>query len=196
MIFLRLIDWEEYLISRESGLGGNNLSLNRSIGKEIWIRTLVSIDPVYTNYEENSSAPNPTTREWKTAAVPLPVLMDIGINLPSSDHPPLGVLSATRVGMYAASFQSGNRSANGNLMGIDRASFGQTAFFRSDYVTGSLNGLLNCLASTPNAVLVDQTTWERFNLEVGSTLDILVTINQSVFQTSFTVAGVFGRFPI
>ena len=80
-------------------------------------------------------------------------------------------------------------------MGIDRAGFGQTAFFRSDFATESLNGLLNRLASTPDAVLVDQTTWERFNLEVGSTMDIRVTINQTEFPTSFTVAGVFSRFP-
>jgi putative ABC transport system permease protein len=116
--------------------------------------------------------------------------------LPVSDHLSLpGVLSATRVGIYEAGFQSGNRSANGNLMGIDRASFGQTAFFRSDFATEPLNGLLNRLASTPDAILVDQTTWERFNLEVGSTLDVRVTINQTVFPTSFIVAGVFTRFP-
>src|SRR5690606_35390368 len=69
------------------------------------------------------------------------------------------------------------------------------AFFRSDFATEPLNGLLNRLASTPDAILVDQTTWERFNLEVGSTLDVRVTINQTVFPTSFIVVGVFTRFP-
>lgn len=116
--------------------------------------------------------------------------------LPISDHLSLpGVQMATRVGIYEAGFQSGNRSANGQVMGIDRADFGQVAFFRTDFAAESLNGLLNRLASSPDAVLVDQNTWERFNLETGSTLDVRVTINNIVFPTSFTVAGVFERFP-
>lgn len=116
--------------------------------------------------------------------------------LPISDHLSLpGVQAAARVGKYEAGFQSGNRSANGQLMGVDRADFAQVAFFRADFAAESLNALLNRLASSPDAVLVDQTTWERFNLQTGSTLDVRVTINNTVFPISFTVAGVFERFP-
>lgn len=116
--------------------------------------------------------------------------------LPVSDHLSLpGVQAATRVGKYETGLQSGGRSVNGQLIGIDRADFGQTAFFREDFAAESLNGLLNRLASSPDAVLVDQNTWERFNLEVGSTLDARVVISGTVFPTSFTVAGVFERFP-
>jgi len=116
--------------------------------------------------------------------------------IPVSDHLALpGVQAATRVGTYDASLNAGGRTANGVLMGIDRGDFSRVAFFRLDFANESLNALMNRLASSPDAVLVDQSTWERFNLNVGDKLDVRVTTGGEILETGFTVAGVFERFP-
>ena len=80
-----------------------------------------------------------------------------------------GVVAAARVGQYSASLSSSGRSASGQVFGIDRADFSQVAFFRDDFAAEPLNGLLNRLAASPDAVLVDQGTWERFSLHTGDT---------------------------
>jgi putative ABC transport system permease protein len=116
--------------------------------------------------------------------------------LPISDHLNLpGVQAAARVGSYTVSLSSGGRNANGQIMGIDTADFSQVAFFRDDFAAESLNGLLNRLSSSPDALLVDQGTWERFNLNTGDTLELRIEIGGQATTISFTVAGVFTRFP-
>ncbi len=116
--------------------------------------------------------------------------------LPVTDHLSLsGVESAARVGVYDASLNSGGRSTQGSLTGIDRADFAAVAFFRDDFAPESLNALLNRLASAPEAVLVDQATWERFNLNTGDTLEIRASINDENFTVTCKAAGVFTYFP-
>jgi putative ABC transport system permease protein len=117
--------------------------------------------------------------------------------IPVSDHLSLpGVQAAARVGQYNTSLNSGGRSASGQVLGIDRADFASVAFFRDDFAGEPLNALMNRLASSPDAVLVDAATWQRFNLNTGDTLDLLVTPSSGDPATiSFTVAGAFTRFP-
>jgi putative ABC transport system permease protein len=116
--------------------------------------------------------------------------------LPVQDHLHLpGVVAAARVGQYDASLTSGGHSANGQVFGVDRADFAQAAFFRDDFAAEPLNGLLNRLAASPDAVLVDQQTWERFSLHTGDPLALQVTVNGQPFQFSGVAVGVFTRFP-
>lgn len=116
--------------------------------------------------------------------------------VPVSDHLSLpGVQAATRVGTYDASLNSSGRSASGMVMGVDRGDFPAVAFFRADFATEPLNALMNRLASSPDAVLVDSSTWQRFSLNTGDTLDLRITSGGETFDTRFTVAGVFERFP-
>lgn len=116
--------------------------------------------------------------------------------MPISDHLRLpGVQAAARVGSYTASLASAGRNANGQIMGIDLADFAQVAFFRDDFATESLNGLLNRLSSSPDALLVDEGTWERFGLNTGDTLELQIESGGQATALSFTVAGVFNRFP-
>lgn len=116
--------------------------------------------------------------------------------LPVQDHLKLpGVVGAARVGQYNASLSSSGRSASGQLIGIDRADFSQVAFFRDDFAAEPLNGLLNRLAASPDAVLVDQGTWERFSLHTGDTITLRIDLNGQPVDLSCTVVGVFMRFP-
>lgn len=116
--------------------------------------------------------------------------------LPVQDHLQLpGVLAAARMGQYSASLSSSGRSASGQVFGIDRADFSQVAFFRDDFAAEPLNGLLNRLAASPDAVLVDQQTWERFSLHTGDTITLRIDLNGQLVNLSCTVVGVFTRFP-
>ncbi len=70
------------------------------------------------------------------------------------------------------------------------------AFFRDDFSGEPLNALMNRLASSPDAVLVDAASWQRFNLNTGDTLDLLVTPSSGDPATlKLIVAGAFTRFP-
>jgi putative ABC transport system permease protein len=116
--------------------------------------------------------------------------------LPIDEHLQLpGVESAARVANLSASLANSGRNTTGQLMGIDVADFAQVAFFRQDFAAESLNGLLNRMSSSPDAILVDQGTWERFGLNTGDTLEIQVGSGSKQTAISFTVAGVFNRFP-
>ncbi len=116
--------------------------------------------------------------------------------LPVQDHTQLpGVIAAARVGHYNASLSSSGRTANGQVFGVDRADFAQVAFFRDDFAAEPLNGLLNRMSASPDGVLVDQQTWERFHLRTGDPLALQINLNGQPFQLSCTVVGVFTRFP-
>jgi putative ABC transport system permease protein len=116
--------------------------------------------------------------------------------LPIEDHLTLpGVTAAARVGDYSVSLSGNGYKTSGRLLGIDRADFAQVAFFREDFANEPLISLLNRLAARPDAVLVDQQTWEDFGLNTGDSLTLKVDIQGETFEISSTVVGVFTRFP-
>ena len=116
--------------------------------------------------------------------------------IPVSDHLNLpGVLAAARVGRYEASLNLGGRTATGIVMGVDWAEFSKVAFFRTDFSSEPLNALMNRLASGSNSVLVDQATWEQYNLNTGDILDLRIDVGGENFTVRFAVAGVVSRFP-
>lgn len=116
--------------------------------------------------------------------------------LPIEDHLTLpGVAAATRVGDYTVSLSSSGYKTSGQILGIDRADFAQVAFFRDDFANEPLIGLLNRLAARPDAVLVDQQTWEGFGMNIGDTLPLKIDLDGETYELSLTVVGVFNRFP-
>jgi putative ABC transport system permease protein len=116
--------------------------------------------------------------------------------LPIQEHLDIpGVVAAARVGDYPADLSLSGHRTSGQLMGIDRVDFSQVAFFREDFASESLNGLLNRLASRPDALLVDQQTWINFGLNTGDTLTLQVDMQGQAVDLTFTVVGVFTRFP-
>ena len=116
--------------------------------------------------------------------------------LPIADHLNIpGVEAAARVGRYDASVTLSGSSVNGQALGVDRSDFAQVAFFRDDFANESFISLINRLAARPDAVLVDETTWEKFGLNTGDTLPIQFELQGEMFELNFTVVGVFSRFP-
>jgi putative ABC transport system permease protein len=115
--------------------------------------------------------------------------------LPVSDHLALpGVQAVARVGRYDGRFEAGGRSTSGTLVGLDRTDFPAVAFFRSDFASESLGGLMNRLASDPAALLVDRATWEQFHLNTGDQVSIQARIGER-HALSFKIAGVLDYFP-
>ena len=116
--------------------------------------------------------------------------------LPIAEHLNIpGVEAAARVGRYDASLSLSGSSASGEVLGIDRADFAQVAFFRDDFANESFISLLNRLAARPDAVLVDEETWQRFGLNTGDTLPVEIELQGETYDLSLTVVGVFMRFP-
>jgi putative ABC transport system permease protein len=86
------------------------------------------------------------------------------------------------------------RSADGRLIGVDRVDLPAVAFFRDDFASEPLVALMNRLASDPSALLVDRSTWERFNLNTGDSVELAVELEERQ-RLPFVVAGFFEFFP-
>jgi len=116
--------------------------------------------------------------------------------LPVSDHLELpGVQAAARVGRYAADLQTGGRRTTGRLIGLDRTDFPGVAFFRDDFASEPLIGLMNRLALEPSALLIDRSTWERLSLNAGDSVQLNITFSDERRTLGFKAAGVLDYFP-
>ena len=116
--------------------------------------------------------------------------------LPVSDHLSLkGVQAAARVGRYNAELEIGGRRNQGQLVGLDRTDFPNVAFFRDDFAPEPLVGLMNRLALEPEALLVDQSTWERLSISPGDQVQLRITFSGERRDLSFKAAGVLDYFP-
>ncbi len=104
-----------------------------------------------------------------------------------------GVEAATRVlrmPVFADGFE-GNVEAT--VLGIDRAEFGRSGWWRNDFSQESLGGLTNRLALDSRGVLVSRSFIEETGLQVGNDLSVFVEgISRPI---NFTIAGVLNYFP-
>ena len=100
--------------------------------------------------------------------------------LPVEDHLAVaGVEAATRVGNYGATVSIGGQQSSGQLVGIDRLDWPQVGFFRNDFASEPLIGLLNRLATRRNGLLVNQQFMQQRSLAVGDPLAITWKANVS-----------------
>ena len=117
--------------------------------------------------------------------------------LPVSDYTRVpGVQLATRVGQYPlAPNYSVGANEPGQFIGIDWRSYALAAFWRRDFATESLGGLLNALASTPDGVLLPETVMKEHTLELGDTVQAAVSLPDAVVPMTFKVVGTFKLWP-
>jgi putative ABC transport system permease protein len=107
-----------------------------------------------------------------------------------------GVLAATRVGSYKAQarwseFDEGDLK----MIGIDAQEFADVAFFREDFSGHELSKLLETLAGTNAALLVEKDFFERHQLQTGNHIALLVNMLGGYREIEFVVAGVIDYFP-
>ena len=116
--------------------------------------------------------------------------------LPVSDYLNApGVEQVTRVGRYPAHARLTSGSQVGAFMGIERAGFSQIAFWRADFASESLGGLMNALAVTYNGVLVPSDFMLEQALQIGDILHVTVSTYGQDSEVDLTVVGHFELFP-
>jgi putative ABC transport system permease protein len=113
-----------------------------------------------------------------------------------------GVKDAARVGVYSATIQlNAQRSTRGTFIGVDRLDLPRLLFFRPDFATDSLGGLMNRLASREDAVLVSERLMAEGGYELGDKISVRIVfvdvlLSEIALATDFTIAGTYAYFPM
>jgi putative ABC transport system permease protein len=116
--------------------------------------------------------------------------------LPVSEHLKVqGVRSAARVGDYPAIIYAGGASQNGAFIGLDRAEFPLTAYWRRDFAPHNLGTLMNSLAPVPNAVLVPRDFLGQYGLRIGDQVRVEVKVYDRMVEMNMKIADAFDLFP-
>lgn len=116
--------------------------------------------------------------------------------LPVSEHLKVsGVRAAARVGNYAATLQLDGPPKLGRFIGVDRLEFPHAAYWREDFAGQSLGGLMNLLAASPDAVLVNRDFVESNALRIGDPLRVSVDTFGQRTTVELRLAGTFDLFP-
>ncbi|MGC9522117.1 MAG: ABC transporter permease [Anaerolineae bacterium] len=158
-------------------------SLDQWLIDRIYYR--VGSDLAFTPYPNTDSAESVTvvSGEW----IPQP-----------ADFEKLeGVEAATPVGVYPMSTRLMNSGdIRGRFLAVDRLTFPQVAWFRSDFARESLGGLMNQLATSSDSILVSREIYEENQLRVGDEINLSVGVNYAFHvDDTFTVVGTFDYFP-
>ncbi len=122
------------------------------------------------------------------------------IPIPSQFQAISGIIKATRVGNYRFESElTGRRRRRGpqfRFLAVDRADFAQVAWFREDFASDSLGGLMNRLALLPEAVLVQESLLEQLNLFVGNQISLKIRLEDGTsIPSTFTIVGSYRYFP-
>ncbi len=106
-----------------------------------------------------------------------------------------GVEKATRVGRFPAYSRMSSAAQTGVFMGVDRVEFSQIAFWRADFASESLGGLMNALALDRNGVLVPRNFLQEHALLIGDNIRVIVATYGQNNEIDFKVVGTFNYFP-
>ena len=116
--------------------------------------------------------------------------------LPVSDYLKLPhIVNATRVGEYQATAIFGGEYDSGQILGIDRVSLPQIAFWRPDFSRFSLGELMNRLAAQPDGLLVNESFMGEHALNYGDLVTLRIVNYQSAKEVDFHIVGTFKLFP-
>jgi putative ABC transport system permease protein len=106
-----------------------------------------------------------------------------------------GVISATRVGRFTAAAQLSGNLATGTYIGVDRADFARSAFWRRDFAPGRLGSLMNALAVKPNGVLLSRALMAQHAVKPGDVINLTVVTAGQRNEVALEVVGGFDLFP-
>ena len=166
---------------------------------EHWLRDSeyyrVGADLAVKEYErpsESSFAPVETGAEQPDETQAMEAMISLERHLQQDD-----IQAATYVGKFPCTFSLGGFQRSCTVMGIDRLTFPQTAFYRSDFADISLGGLMNALAAQPLGVLIPRSLAEERGLQVGDRIktEVLIGISGELVVANLFVAGIYSYFP-
>jgi putative ABC transport system permease protein len=108
-----------------------------------------------------------------------------------------GIRSATTVGKYNAQVVSNAGATVIELVGIDRLSFPNTAYFRTDFSDQPLGALMNLLAIVPNGVLVEASYLKSTGLRIGDPIQVSSSMGMfdQQFREQMVIVGTYTYFP-
>jgi putative ABC transport system permease protein len=120
----------------------------------------------------------------------------VGYNtLPAADLLDIeGVNAVSRVGRYTAQIVLPSQRVEGTVIGIDRGSLSAIAYFRDDFGE-PLADALNRLAGNRTGILINSRTAADYNLVVGQTITMQVSILGTWYDTSVPIVGMLDYFP-
>lgn len=108
-----------------------------------------------------------------------------------------GIQSATYVGKYNGHFSYSVELMDCVLMGIDRLSFPNTAYYRHDFASQSLGALMNALGGEPKGVLVPLSLLKSTGLSIGDRLKVSAPVGMldEGFSEEMVIVGTYTYFP-
>jgi putative ABC transport system permease protein len=106
-----------------------------------------------------------------------------------------GIDAAARVGRFDSNAELDGRLIKGSFLGIDRAGFGDVAFWRRDFAPNQLGDLLNALATSPDALLVSEAFAQQNGLRPGDFFRLSVVVDGEQVPLITQIAGTFRYFP-
>jgi putative ABC transport system permease protein len=118
------------------------------------------------------------------------------IFLPVSEHLKVPeIQSVTRVARTDVNIQPPGGSEKAILVGVDRADFPGSAFWRQDFASTSLGELMNQLALTTEGILVPVSLLSKYQLKPGDILPVTIQKLGRTVQIDFKIVGAFNYFP-
>ena len=116
--------------------------------------------------------------------------------LPVTDYLTVpGIQASTRVLVSKVQLISSGSATNGQFVGVDRFDLMNVAYWREDYGSESLGGLMNLLADDPAAVLVERGYAGRNGLRIGDKMTVRMNDLDRSVDVPFIVAGFISLFP-
>jgi putative ABC transport system permease protein len=107
-----------------------------------------------------------------------------------------GVRAATRVGEFEATLQPATDIPYYRLLAVERLSFPQVAYFRSDYAREPLGELMNRLAQEPKGILLPSSIAAAWWPEVGDIVQVSINMyGDTRLRFAANVVGFFDHFP-
>jgi len=110
---------------------------------------------------------------------------------PLSDHYVKGVQQISTWNDYTVIPQQSRSQDKAQLIGIDRLTFPQIAWWRSDFANEPLGALMNALAISDQSILVQQEFLDQYQLHVGDTVTLLFDTT----PVDFYIADTIKEFP-
>jgi putative ABC transport system permease protein len=104
-----------------------------------------------------------------------------------------GLEAAARVFRTQAYLEGAMGRTDGTLLGIDRADFGQAAWWRRDFAVEPLGTLMNALAQDPASVLVSRAFAQETGLQEGN--EVFLVVEGAGRPLYFVIKEVVDFFP-
>jgi putative ABC transport system permease protein len=80
-------------------------------------------------------------------------------------------------------------------MGIDRLEFPEVAFFRNDFASQPLGGLMNALGLEPSGVIIPGSILETTGLQIGDQINISINTLDQTLEREMVIVGTYDYFP-